>query len=145
MQNNTFATMLGFGFGMGLVILIIAVLVSALILMLAFRLVEKSNVRYTRALMTTLAGFGALFVTNLLLLLVLGWLGILGRLLIWVADFFVFAWITQLLLKHEDGRALGYGRACLVTLVNGAINFGIGLVFSILMMVMGVSFMHAIV
>ncbi|HEN47435.1 MAG TPA: hypothetical protein ENI75_03635 [Mizugakiibacter sp.] len=143
MQNNPFATMLGFGFGMALVALIVTVLISALILMWAFRLVEKSHAGYAKALLTTLAGFGALFVTNMVLMLMLGWWGILGRVLIWVADFFVFAWMVQLLLKHRD--SLSYSRACLVTLVDWAINFGIGLVFFILLMAVGVSFMHAIV
>ncbi|MDE1959366.1 MAG: hypothetical protein KGI40_09835 [Xanthomonadaceae bacterium] len=146
MGTPAFGAMMGLGFGFILVALLVAILGGALILMLAVKLVEKSTPSFGKAIVTVLAIFGALIVVNIVLGLLFGALGLMtfgafgiARLLILVADFLVTAWVIQKLI----GVSMGYGRACLVTLVEYAIGLVIGVVFMLVGgLIFGGAMMH---
>ncbi|MDE1899629.1 MAG: hypothetical protein KGH73_11290 [Xanthomonadaceae bacterium] len=146
MGTPAFGAMMGLGFGFILVGLLVAILGGALILMLAVKLVEKSTPSFGKAIVTVLAIFGALIVVNIVLGLLFGALGLMtfgafgiARLLILVADFLVTAWVIQKLI----GVSMGYGRACLVTLVEYAIGLVIGVVFMLVGgLIFGGAMMH---
>ena len=146
MGTPAFGALMGLGFGFILVALLVAILGGALILMLAVKLVEKSTPSFGKAIVTVLAIFGALIVVNIVLGLLFGALGLMtfgafgiARLLILVADFLVTAWVIQKLI----GVSMGYGRACLVTLVEYAIGLVIGVVFMLVGgLIFGGAMMH---
>lgn len=119
--------------------LVVAVLVYALILMLAHKWVAGSNPGYGKALVTTLAVFGANIVIGLVLGFVLGWLGLIGSLIMWVINFLVAAWLIQQLMKPAGGSKISFGRACGVEAVVLAISIAIGIVLGIIGAVVGVS------
>ena len=146
MGTPAFGAMMGMGFGITLVALLVAIIGSALILMLAVKLVEKFTPGFGKAIVTTLALFGALIVVHFVLGLLFGALGLmtfgvfgLAQVLILVANFLVSAWVIQKLI----GVGMSYGRACLVTLVEYAIGFAIGLALALVGgLIFGGAMMH---
>ena len=146
MGTPAFGAMMGMGFGIILVGLLVAIIGGALILMLAVRLVEKSTPGFGKAVVTTLAVFGAMIVVHFVLGLLFGALGLmtfgvfgLAQVLILVASFMVSAWVIQKLI----GVGMSYGHACLVTLVEYAISIAIGLVLALIGgLIFGGAMMH---
>ena len=146
METPALGAMLGMGFGIMLVGLLVAVIVGALILMLAVKLVEKFTPNFGKAIVTTLALFGAMIVVHFVLGLLFGALGLMtfgvfgvAQVLILVANFLVSAWVIQKLI----GGSMSYGRACLVTLVEYAISIAIGLVLALIGgLIFGGAMMH---
>ena len=142
MNGNALGMLAGVGLLFVLGGLVIGVLVYALVLMLAHKLVAKSNSGYGKAILTSLAIIGASIVVGLILGLVLGWLGLLGRLVVWVVNFLVAAWLIQKLMKPAGGSEISYGLACGVEAVAIAISIVIALVIAIIGTIVGFSFMH---
>ncbi len=134
MGTPAFGAMMGLGFGIILACLVVGIVVGALILMLAVKLVEKSTPGFGKAIVTTLAIFGAMIVVHFVLGLLFGALGLMtfgvfgvAQALILVANFLVSAWVIQKLI----GIGMSYGRACLVTLIEYAISIAIGLMLAL--------------
>ena len=142
MDGNMLGALAGAGLLIGLIGLVISVLIYALILMFAYKLVVKSDPGYGKAIVTALAIFGAGIVVGIVLGLLLGWLGLLGRLVVLVVNFLVAAWLIQKLMKQSGGGEIGYGSACAVEAVAIGISIVIGIVLAVLFMVLGFSFMH---
>ncbi len=143
MDGNMLGVFAGMGLLIGLIGLAIGVLIYALILMFAYKLVVKSNPGYGKAIITTLAILGAIIVIGIVLGLLLGWLGLLGRLVVLVVNFLVAAWLIQKLMKQSGGSEIGYGSACAVEAVAIGISILVGIVIGIVFAVLGFSFMHA--
>lgn len=144
MNGNMMGAFMGAGLLVALIGLVIGVVIYALILMFAYKIVVKSNPGFGKSIVATLAIFGASIVVGLVVGLLLGWLGMLGRLVVWVANFLVAAWLIQKLMKDSASGEISYGRACGVEGVAIGISIAIGLVLAILFAVLGVSFLHGL-
>ena len=144
MDGNMLGALAGAGLLTVLVALVVGVLIYALILMSAYKLVVKSNPGYGKPIVTVLAIMGAGLVVGFVLGLVLGWLGLLGRLVVLAVNFLVAAWLIQKLMKAPTGE-ISYGRACGVEAVAIGISVAISIVLGILFAGLGVSFLHAMI
>jgi len=114
---SVFGALAGLGAMAILVLVVVGVLVSALVLSLAYRLVVGHMPSYARALATVVVSWLAQLVVRAILH------GGMGHLLAFVAQFLVGAAIINLLLLARDGSQIGYGKSCLVQLVNMVIFF----------------------
>lgn len=137
----------------GLVIFVVMLLVGALILKFSVALIEKFSPSYGRSLLTVLLASIVSFVISLGLMMVvglgamgagagadadpaaamasMGMLPLLANLLSFVISFLVMAVSVNLLIKRPDGSELGFGRACLVSVLYWA-------VMVVLMVVLGI-------
>lgn len=119
MEANT-AGMGGMSWGVMVVGTIISILVGAGILMLATRMVEKFTPSFGNALAAAIAGVVASSIIKWLVRLVLP-AEILTSLLAAVAGFLVTAWVIMKLIRRPSGKAMPYGRACQIALVEWVI------------------------
>lgn len=131
---------MGLGFGVLLAIIVGALIVGALILMLATRVVEKFTPSFGKALVTQIViGIAGVIVSIVLRLVVHG---LTGSVVAAVVNFFVAAWIIQQLITPPGGEVanggamavaadgkMGYGRACLI----GLVEYLIALVFGVIL------------
>lgn len=144
MNGDMMGAFMGAGLLVALISLAISVVVSTLILMFAYKIVVKSNPGFSRSVVTTLATFGAVIAVGVVIGVLLGWLGLLGRLVAWVAGFLIAAWLIQKLMKDPASGEIGYARACAVQGVVVGLWIVIIFTFAILFAALGVSFLHAL-
>jgi hypothetical protein len=85
--------------------------------------------KFSSAAITTIVQFIAAGVVSWLLAMVLG-SGGLSSLVSLVVIFLLYAAITNALLKRPDGGQMGFGRACLVTLIQIIIEIILGVILA---------------
>lgn len=123
-----------------LIFVVVAVLflfVGALVLKYSVSLIEKFSPSYGRSVLTVLLAGIISFVISIILVLVfglgaagmgtamdseaamasMGMVSILSNLISAALSFLVMAFSINLLIKRPDGSAMGFGRACLVSLL----------------------------
>jgi hypothetical protein len=100
----------------GLVMLFVWFAVGAGIIMLATRIVAGFTPKFLTALIAAIIETIASIAVSWVLSMVLG-SGGLTLLLAFVIDFLVYAAILNAFVKRPDGAQLGFGKSCLVTLV----------------------------
>lgn len=135
--------LMGMGIGIALGAIVVGLIVAALILMLATRMVEKFSPSFGKALVTQIVCIIVGFIVSLVLGLVLD-MSIPGRLVAAVVNFFVCAWVIQQLITRPGGAVadggamamtaagkMGYGRACLVALIEYIFYIVIGVIVTI--------------
>ena len=125
------------GMLIGLVIgLLVGGAIGALVLMLAARIVEKFVPRFWIAFGTALAAAVISAIVNFVAGLFIGLAGRAAGMSIvaikltafpsgMVIGFLISATMIRALIKRPDGSALGFGRACLVALVQALIGLAI--------------------
>ncbi len=132
MSSSAFAVLAGMGMFAMLVMLVVGVLLAALVLSVAFRLVVGYMPSYLRAL-------GAVVLTWIALAVVMAILGMvtsgsMGGLLSLVVQFLVGAAVINYLLLTQNGSKVGYGKACMVELVNMVIGIVLAVIIGGIMM-----------
>jgi hypothetical protein len=120
---------------------VVMLLVGALVLKFSVSLIEKFSPSYGRSLLAVLLAAIASFVVSVVLVLVfglgaagmaeggdptaamssMGMLPVLANLLSFAISFLVMAFAVNLLIKRPDGSELGFGHACLVSLLYMAV------------------------
>jgi hypothetical protein len=100
----------------GLVMLFVWFAIGAGIIMLATRIVAGFTPKFLTALIVAVIETIAAFVASWLLNMVLG-AGGLSSLVALVVIFLVNAAVLNALAKRPDGAQIGFGKSCLVTLV----------------------------
>jgi hypothetical protein len=100
----------------GLVMLFVWFAIGAGIIMLATRIVAGFTPKFLTALIVAVIETIAAFVVSWLLNMVLG-AGGLSSLVALVVIFLVNAAVLNALAKRPDGAQIGFGKSCLVTLV----------------------------
>ncbi|MEO8803152.1 MAG: hypothetical protein ABI304_08980 [Rudaea sp.] len=111
----------------GLVSLIIGIAIGAGIIMLSMRLVAGFTPKFLLAAATAIVAWIAVIAASWILGMILGH-GTLTSLLALVVFFVVNAAIINALLKRPDGGQIGFGKACLVTLVELIIEIVLGVI-----------------
>ncbi len=135
MGTSSFAALAGMGLFAILIMIVVAILLGALILCVSFRLVVGIMPSYPRAVGAVLLTYVAVFVASLLLAMVMHGA---GGLLSAIVNFLVGAAVVNYLLLAADGRQIGFGKACVVQLVNMVIGFVLALIiFAILAIAFG--------
>ena len=132
-MGTSFAALAGMGMVALLVMIVVGILLGALILAVSFRLVVGFMPSYLRAL-------GAVVLTYVAVFVVAWILGMLvhSSVLTLIVNFLVGAAVVNYLLLAADGRQIGYGKACVVELVNMVIGFVLALIiFAIVAMMFG--------
>ena len=132
-MGTSFTALAGMGMFAILVMIVVGILLGALILAVSFRLVVGFMPSYLRAL-------GALLLTYVAVIVVTWVLGMLihSSVLTLIVNFLVGAAVVNYLLLAADGRQIGYGKACVVELVNMVIGFVLALIiFAIVAMMFG--------
>ena len=109
--------------------LAIGIAIGAAILMLSTKLGGGFTPKFSSAAITTIVQFIAAGVVSWLLAMVLG-SGGLSSLVSLVVIFLLYAAITNALLKRPDGGQMGFGRACLVTLIQIIIEIILGVILA---------------
>lgn len=132
-MGTSFAALAGMGLFAILVMIVVGILLGALILAVSFRLVVGFMPSYLRALGAVVLTYIAVFVVSL----ILGML-IHSSVLTLIVNFLVGAAVVNYLLLSADGRQIGFGKACVVELVNMVIGFVLVLIiFAIFAMLFG--------
>ncbi|MEO7052575.1 MAG: hypothetical protein ABI128_13010 [Rhodanobacter sp.] len=132
-MGTSFAALAGMGMFAILVMIVVGILLGALILAVSFRLVVGFMPSYLRALGAVLLTYIAVLVVSL----ILGML-IHSSVLTLIVNFLVGAAVVNYLLLAADGRQIGFGKACVVELVNMVIGFVLALIiFAIFAMMFG--------
>ena len=106
-----------------LVMIVVGILLGALILSVSFRLVVGFMPSYLRALGAVVLTYIAVFVVTLILGLVIH-SGVLSL----IVTFLVGAAVVNYLLLAADGSQIGFGKACVVELVNMVIGIVLALI-----------------
>lgn len=132
MSGSTFAALAGMGMFAMLVMLVVGVLLAALVLSVAFRLVVGYMPSYLRALGAVVLTWVALAVVMVILGMITS--GSMGGLLSLVVQFLVGAAVINYLLPTQNGSKLGYGKACMVELVNMVIGIVLAVIIGGIMM-----------
>lgn len=123
-----------------IVFVVFYLLIGGLILKFSVKLIEKFSPSYGRSMLTVLLASIVSFVVSIVLALVfgagaaglagndaeaamasMGAVSILANLFGFAIGFLVMAFSINLLIKRPDGSALGFGRACLVSLLYTAV------------------------
>lgn len=107
--------------------LVIFIAIGAGILMLSAKLGAGFGPKFSMAVVTTIAQFIGAAVVSWILRMVLG-MGGLSSLVSLVVIFLLYAAITNALLKRPDGAQMGFGKACLVTLIQIIIQIILGVI-----------------
>lgn len=116
-----------------LITLAIGIAIGAGILMLAARVGAGFTPKFPISVATVIVEFIAAAIVSWILHMVLG-MGALSSLLSLVVIFLVYAAIANAMLKKPDSGQMGFGKACIVTLVQIIIEIVLGV---ILMFVFG--------
>lgn len=148
-----FGALMGVGMGVMLVAIVVGIIFATLILMLATRIVAKFTPSFGKALVTQIVVGIVGFIVAIVFGLVLG-MSTPARLAAWVVNFFVCAWIIQQLIAPPGGAVaeggtmavtaggkMGYGRACLIALIEYIIYIAIA---AILLLVSGGAMLAAL-
>ena len=112
-----------------LVSIAIGIAIGAGILMLATRVGAGFTPRFPIAAATAVVEFIAAAVVGWIVSLVLG-AGGLSSLVSLIAVFVVYAAIINAMLKKPDGGQMGFGKACIVTLVEIIIEIILGVILA---------------
>lgn len=107
--------------------LAIGIAVGAGILMLAARVGAGFTPKFPISAATVVVEFIAAAIVSWILHMVLG-MGALSSLISLVVVFLVYAAIANAMLKRPDGGQMGFGKACLVTLVQIIIEIVLGVI-----------------
>ncbi|MDR3386703.1 MAG: hypothetical protein P4L92_06575 [Rudaea sp.] len=129
-----------------LVMLAVAFGVGALIIMLATRIVAGFTPKFLMALVAAIVETIAAGIVSYVLNMVLG-AGGLSSLVSLVIVFVLYAAILNALVKRPDGAQMGFGKACLVTLVQIIIEIVLSVILffvfgSVLIGMLGTMSMH---
>jgi hypothetical protein len=122
-MGTSFAALAGMGMFAILVMIVVGILLGALILSVSFRLVVGVMPSYLRALGALILTYIAVFVVSLIL-----GMAIHSRVLTLLVNFLVGAAVVNYLLLAADGRRIGYGKACVVELINMVIGIVLALI-----------------
>lgn len=149
---------------MFLVVSVAMLLVGGLVLKFSVSLIEKFSPSYGRSLLAVFLAAVASFVVMFVLALVLGvgaagmsdggdpaaamssmgMMPVLINLISLVVSFALMALAVNLLIKRPDGSALGFGRACLVSLLYMAVMVVLAVIIGIVLaLVFGAALMGA--
>jgi hypothetical protein len=132
-MGTSFAALAGMGMFAILVMIVVGILLGALILSVSFRLVVGVMPSYLRALGAVVLTYVAVFVVSLIL-----GMAIHSHVLTLLVNFLVGAAVVNYLLPAADGRPIGYGKACVVELINMVIGIVLALIiFAIFAMALG--------
>ena len=123
MGTSSLAALAGMGLFAILVMIVVGILLGALILSVSFRLVVGFMPSYLRALGAVVLTYIAVFVVTLILGLVIH-SGVLSL----IVTFLVGAAVVNYLLLAADGSQIGFGKACVVELVNMVIGIELALI-----------------
>jgi|SRR6185312_3090177 len=123
MGTSSLAALAGMGLFAILVMIVVGILLGALILSVSFRLVVGFMPSYLRALGAVVLTYIAVFVVTLILGLVIH-SGVLSL----IVTFLVGAAVVNYLLLAADGSQIGFGKACVVELVNMVIGIVLALI-----------------
>jgi hypothetical protein len=129
-----------------LVMLLVAIAVGAAIIMLATRIVAGFTPKFLTAAIAAVVETIAAGVISYVLNMVLG-AGGLSSLLALVIVFVAYAAILNALVKRPDGSQMGFGKSCLVTLVEIIIEIVLSIILffvfgSVLIGILGTMSMH---
>lgn len=124
-MSNTFAALAGMGMFAVLIMIVVGIALGALILSVSFRLVVGFMPPYLRALGAVVLTYVAVFVVTLILGLVIH-----SSVLSLIVTFLVGAAVVNYLLTAADGSQIGFGKACVVELVNMVIGIVLGLIIA---------------
>lgn len=131
------------------VMLVLGLLVGGLVLKFSVRLIESFSPGYGKSVLVVFVSGLIGFVVNVVIGMALGvgasaatqggdaamagaMMASLGASAISiVAYLFVLAFFINLMIKHPDGRAIGYGRACLSSLLYVIVMVVLGIIASI--------------
>ncbi len=116
-----------------IIAILVGIAIGAGILLLSTKLGAGFTPKFPIAAATTVVEFIAAGVVSYILHMVLG-MGALSSLLSLIVIFLVYAAIVNAMLKRPDGAQMGFGKACLVTLIEIIIEIVLGI---ILMFVFG--------
>lgn len=122
-MGTSFAALAGMGMFAILVMIVVGILLGALILSVSFRLVVGVMPPYLRALGAMVLTYIAVFVVSLILGMVIH-----SSVLTLLVNFLVGAAVVNYLLLAADGRPIGYGKACVVELINMVIGIVLALI-----------------
>jgi len=111
----------------GLIALIVGIAIGAGILMLSTRIVAGFTPKFPISAVTVIVEFIAAAIVSWILHLILGASSI-GSIIALIVIFLVYAAIINALIKKPDGAQMGFGKACLVTLVEIVIEIILGII-----------------
>ncbi|MBS0571535.1 MAG: hypothetical protein JSS28_13055 [Proteobacteria bacterium] len=111
--------------------LVIALAIAAGILMLSAKLGAGFTPKFPISIATVIVEFIAAAIVSWLLSMVLG-AGTMSSLVSLVVVFLLYAAISNALLKKPDGGQMGFGKACLVTLIQIVIEIVLGVIVVII-------------
>jgi hypothetical protein len=112
-----------------IIFLVVGIAVGAGILMLAARVGAGFTPKFPISVGTVIVQFIAAFIVSWLVRMALG-MGGLASLVTLVVVFLAYAAISNALLKRPDGSQMGFGKACLVTLVQIIIQIILGVILA---------------
>jgi hypothetical protein len=131
MGTSSFAALAGMGMMAVLIMVVVGILLGALVLCVAFRLVVGYMPSYLRSLgavvLTAVVSVVALLVAGMILQ------GHGSGPVVIIVEFLAGAAVVNYLLLSQDGSRIGYGKACLVQLVDMVIGFVLGLILVFIM------------
>ncbi|MGH8042277.1 MAG: hypothetical protein ACREPN_09570 [Rudaea sp.] len=110
-----------------IVAIVVCIAIAAGILMLATKLVAGFAPKFPISAATAVVEFIAAAVVSWILHMVLG-MGMLSSLVSLVIVFVVYAAIINAMIKQPAGGQMGFGKACLVTLVQIIIEIVLGVI-----------------
>jgi hypothetical protein len=112
-----------------IIFLAVGIAIGAGILMLAARVGAGFTPKFPISVGTVIVQFIGAAIVSWLLRMVLG-MGGLASLLTLIVVFLVYSAISNALLKRPDGAQMGFGKACLVTLVQIIIQIILGVILA---------------
>jgi hypothetical protein len=116
------------GLIIGLIVIVVCILIGALIVQLATKLAAGFKPALGTCVVAVIAGLIAGAIVSWLLQMVIGasgsWIGL-------IVGFLLNAFIINLIVKRPDGSQMGFGKACLVSLVQYIIYILIGVVLMV--------------
>ncbi len=111
------------------IVIAIGIAVGAGILMLSTKLGAGFTPKFPISVATVIVEFIAAAVVSWILHMVVG-MGALSSLLSLIVIFLVYAAIVNAMLKKPGGAQMGFGRACLVTLIEIIIEIVLGVILA---------------
>ena len=123
MGTSTFAALAGMGLFAILIMIVVGIALGALVLAVSFRLVVGFMPSYLRALGAVVLTYVGVFVVPLILGMVVH-----SSVLSLIVTFLVGAVVVNYLLLAADGSQIGFGKACVVELVNMVIGIVLALI-----------------
>ena len=123
MGTSSFAALAGMGMFAILIMIVVGIALGALVLAVSFRLVVGFMPSYLRALGAVVLTYIGVFVAVLILGMALH-----SSVLSMILNFLIGAAVVNYLLPAADGSQIGFGKACLVELVNMVIGIVLALI-----------------